>query len=312
MKVFITGATGAVGSCVARELAEHGHEILALVRGSASERIVESLGYTPIRGDMTEPSPWITAAARADVLIHAAWTRPGSRMDGDWLRIAMAADEAAIGGLIRASQQGDSALVLTSGHSVFGDHGDTWIDEETPCSPAVGSMGLKQLATEVAAKQAAAAGVPTVVLRPCTVYGASSPSMDYFFGSASQHVMQYPGNGNNYFPFVHEADVAMAYRLAVEQMPAGEVIALGDDEPMRLREVASLLLDEFGGGQQVGAPKWLVAGVAGIPFADIMTASCRVRNTKAKRVLGWKPRYPTLRGGVKNAIERWRAAGGAA
>jgi len=231
MRIFITGATGAVGAPVAKNLKERGHEIVALVRDAENGKRMLAQGYQPVLCDMRAPERWESEAKRADALIHAAWIRPGRRMGARWLRSAMSADAIAVSALVEAAKQGGrcKALLLTSGHSVYGDHGDTWVDEDT--EPAPGAIGKKQLACERAAMSAAKEGVPCFVLRPCTVYGPSGPSVDFFFGSAAKGVIRYPGDGNNFFPFVRDTDLAEAYALAIEKRPIGQVIAIGDDEP---------------------------------------------------------------------------------
>ena len=306
MRVFLTGATGAVGTPVAAELKERGHDVVALVRSDANAKRMYDEGYHPVVGDMCEPDGWSSEAESCDRLIHAAWVRPGRRMGMSWVRATTHADAIVVDALIDVARRSSrcKALLLTSGHSVYGDHGDEWIDDET--APVPGAVGSKQLACERKAMAAAADGVSCFVIRPCTVYGPRGPAMDYFFGSAMKGAIRYPGNGNNFFPFIRDTDLADAYALAVEQPPIGEIISVGDDEPLRLSEVARVILDEFGGGTSGGVPRWLVALMGGGPLAEMLTQSFRVRNDKAKRLLGWQPRNPTLRDGIAAAVESWR------
>lgn len=306
MRIFITGATGAVGSPVCKALADRGHDIVALVRNLESERRVSNLGYEPVVGDMALPSSWQDMAEVCDALIHAAWVRPGRRMGMSWVRHAMQADAIAVDALIETAKRSSrcQSLLLTSGHSVYGDHGDDWIDEKTVLRP--GAVGKKQLACEKRGMEAAKKGVPCFVIRPCTVYGPLGPAVDFFFDSAAKGKIHYPGNGENFFPFIRDTDLAEAYALAIEKRPIGEVISVGDNQPLRLQEVAEVVLEQFGDGKSGPVPRWLVAIMAGGPLAEMLTHSFRVRNDKAKELLGWKPEFPTLRDGIAGAVEAWR------
>jgi nucleoside-diphosphate-sugar epimerase len=186
---------------------------------------------------------------------------------------------------------------------VYGDHGDAWIDEDT--IPIPGAIGMKQLACEQVATSAAREGLPCVVLRPCTVYGPMGPAVDFFFASAARGILRYPGSGTNFFPFVRDTDLAEAYALAIERRPVGQIISVGDDEPMRMRDVAGAVLQAFGGGKAKSVPRWLMAIVAGAPLAEMLTQSFRVRNARAKAILGWVPRYASLRVGLSDAVSAW-------
>src|SRR5262245_12031860 len=100
MDVFMTGATGYVGSAVAEALKKRGYQVRALVQTEESAKKLQALGYRPILGDMRFPVSWQAEASTADVLIHAAQVRPGRRQGTQWVRLAKAADTAAFQGLI--------------------------------------------------------------------------------------------------------------------------------------------------------------------------------------------------------------------
>ncbi len=79
-----------------------------------------------------------------------------------------------------------------------------------------------------------------------------------------------------------------------------------DDEPLRMRELATIFLDEFGGGEAGGMPAWVAALFMGRPMVETIAGSYRVRNMRAKGLLGWKPRYPTFREGIKEVVLEYK------
>ncbi len=306
VRIFLTGATGYIGSAVTRAIKVHGHEIIALVRTGENARKVEELGYRPVIGDMLKPESWKPEAASADALVHVAQLRWPRRVTAAWVRSAQEADGIAFRGLMEAAREGGRcrALIYTSGAAVHGDHGDVWIDEDIPPTPGV--IGSYHLAGEKLVEEAHRQGLPAFALRPALPYGPSGTFANFFLAQAVKGKFKYIGSGENFQPTVFIEDLAEAYALAVERPPAGKVITIVDDEPLRMREVATILLDEFGGGKAKGMPVWVAALFMGRPIVETIAGSYRVRNMRAKGLLGWKPRYPTFREGIKEVVSEYK------
>lgn len=114
------------------------------------------------------------------------------------------------------------------------------------------------------------------------------------------------GSGQNFIPLVSLTDTVDAYVRAVEGPPVGKVLNIVDDEPLRMRELGTLLLNEFGGGEVSGLPVWLGAIFAGGPVAEAFSGSYRTKNARAKTILGWQPRYSSFRVGIKEIVAKYK------
>jgi nucleoside-diphosphate-sugar epimerase len=306
MRIFMTGVTGLVGSAVAKALKAGGHDVCALVRTTESAAWARARGYAPVVGDMMVPEAWVGDAAAADGLIHLGALRTPKRLGWAWVRRAGTADRIAFEGLLEAARQGGRARAIcyTSGISVFGDHGDNWIDEDAELRP--GTIGSIKRAGERVAMDAFRSGLPAFCLRPGLVYGADGVFRDFFLAPASKGKLSYIGNGQAFHSTISIDDLARAYVLAIERPPVGRALNMVDDLPLRWRELGRLLQSGFGRGEARSAPPWLVSLFAGRPLVEMLTASYRVRNEKTKDALGWQPANPTLADGLAAVISRFR------
>jgi len=302
MRIFMTGATGFIGTEVAKALIIRGHEIVGLVRSRESAQKLTALGGRPVMGDMREPEGWKAEAAAAEALIHLAAIQIRRRGGMSWLRELNTADVTAIQGLIEAAKEGSrcKVLIYTSAFLAVGDHGDEWVNEDT--SPVPNARGGAYLAGEKLITEAYQEGLPDVILRLGLVYGAGGFFAKMILGEAAKGKFSYIGSGNNYMSLISLDDVVDAYVRAVENPPVGKVLNIVDDEPLRMGEMGTILLNEFGGGKVSGVPVWVASILAGRPIAEAMSGSYRVKNDQAKAVLGWKPRYPTFREGIKDVL----------
>jgi nucleoside-diphosphate-sugar epimerase len=131
-----------------------------------------------------------------------------------------------------------------------GDHGEEWVDEDTPATP--GARGRACLAGERLAAAAARRGVPALSLRLGWVYAASGFFARLVLPRAAKGKFTYMGNGRNFMPMVSRADAVEAYVRALEDPPTKAVLNVVDDEPLRMREIGELLLREFADGRPRG------------------------------------------------------------
>lgn len=306
MRVFVTGATGFIGGGITKALTARGHEVVGLARSREAAGKLEGLGGRPVPGDMRQPEGWKAEAAAAEALVHTAAIPIRRRGGGTWLRALRAADITATRGLIEAARAGGRcrALIYTSGFLAVGDHGDAWVDEGT--APAPSARGGAYLAGEELVAEACRHGLPGIALRLGWVYAPTGFFARTILPAAAKGSFKYIGNGNNFMSLISLADAVEAYVRALESPPAGEVLNVVDDEPLRMREIGTLLLDEFGGGKVSGVPVWLAAAFAGRPVAEAFSGSYRTRNARAKAKLSWKLRYPAFREGIGDVVAEYR------
>lgn len=298
MKVFVTGATGHVGSAVARELASAGHEVTALLRSAGKTGLlVEEVGVRPAYGDMTIPASYRSRAAECDALVHAA-----SQSDGD----TAGADRTALDALLDAARTGDRprVVVYTSGCWVLGDTGSTPADEEaSPSDPA--ELVAWRTRHEEIVLEAGEEGFTTAVVRPGLVYGGAGSLLAPLFRSAREDgVVGYPGEGGQHWSLVHRGDLARLYRRILEE-EAGGVFHGVDDMPVEAREVARAAGRAAGAGGDVRALSREESRALWGEAAEPLRLDQRVSTTRAREV-GWRPEHPSFPEAADTAYREWR------
>jgi nucleoside-diphosphate-sugar epimerase len=289
MRVFVTGASGHIGSPLVAELLEAGHEVVGLARSNASAAKIEAAGAAVRRGDIDDLDGLKEAAAAADGVIHLAFKH--DLMAAGEVEGAIAADMAATKAFGDALAGTDKPFVNTSGTLMLAmlDLGRTGTEEDR-------SPGGHRADVENATLALADRGVRSAVVRLSPL--VHSDLDHHGFGptligiARDQGYAGYPGEGANRWPAIHTRDAARLYRLAVEQAPAGQILHGVGDEGVPLREIAAAI------SRGTGLPVRSVAEddlpgyfgfLAGFIALDDPTSNAITRN-----VLGWEPTHPGL------------------
>jgi nucleoside-diphosphate-sugar epimerase len=277
MRVFVTGASGFIGSAVVAELVGVGHDVLGLARSDSSAQAVEAAGAQVHRGDLEDLASLRAGAQTADGVIHLAFNHDFTDYSG-----AAETDRRAIDALGEVLVGSDRPFVVTSGLAGFA-LGRTMTEDDaaSPDSPRF---------SEQAALAFASRGVRVSVLRlPPSVHGEG----DHGFVprlidiAREKGVAAYPGDGANRWPAVHRLDAAHLFRLALEAAPAGARLHAIGDEGVPVREIAGAI------GRHLGLPVTGVApehavnhfGWLGVFFSlDVPASSALTRER-----LGWRP-----------------------
>ena len=246
MRVFVTGASGHIGSAVVPELLAAGHQVVGLARSDGSARTLQAAGAEVHRGDLDDVAGLREAAAAADGVIHLAFKHEAMRT-GDF-NGAVAADMSAQEAIGSALEGTDKPFVSTSGTLVLAMAGIT--GRPGTERDVVGSGA--RIDAENMVIGLAERGVRSSVVRlPPLVHSdldhhGFGPSL---IGMARQRgVSGYAGDGSNRWPAVHTRDAARAYRLALESAPAGTRIHAVADAGVPFREIAEVI------GRQLGVP----------------------------------------------------------
>ncbi|CAN7251147.1 SDR family oxidoreductase [Caulobacter sp. LjRoot300] len=285
MRVFLTGATGFIGSAIVPELLKAGHQVLGLTRSEAGAQALVAAGAQAHRGSLEDPGSLRAGAAQADGVIHCAFDHDFSNFAANCQK-----DSRAIEALGSALAGSDRPLVITSGTGM-GAPGDG-----RPATEDVFNLDHPnpRSASEITGAAALEAGVNVSVMRLPQVHDPVRQGLvTYTVAIARQKgVSAYVGDGLNRWPAAPVQDVARLYRLALERAQAGARYHAVAEEGVTAREIAEVV----GAGLKVPAVSLTPEEAAGhfgwmAMFAnlDMPASSAWTRET-----LGWSPTGPTL------------------
>jgi nucleoside-diphosphate-sugar epimerase len=285
MRIFLTGATGFIGSAIVPELINAGHQVLGLARSDAGAQSLTAAGAEVHRGDLEDLESLRSGAAKADGVIHCAFDHNFANFVANCEK-----DKRAIEALGSALTGSDRPLVITSG---------TGIGSAAPGQPATEdvfniSHPNPRIATEMTGASMSALGVNVSVVRLPQVHDTVKQGfVTYAVALAREkRVSAYVGDGQNRWPAAHVSDVARLYRLALEKREPGARYNAVAEEGITVRDIAEVIgrglkvpvvalspeeaADHFG---------WLA------PFAgmDLPASSAQTRQR-----LGWHPMGPGL------------------
>jgi len=286
MRVFVTGASGWIGSAVTAELIADGHHVVGLARSDESAAAVEAMGATAERGSLHDPDGLAQAAGDADGVVHLAFIH-----DFDDYAAAGRAEHAAVHAMLVALEGSDRPFLLASGLA-SGVQGR--LLTENDASPFHGPDSLRG-GSENLALDFADRGVRSVALRFApTVHGMQDHGFtaQLFRIARERGSAGYVGDGSTRWAAVHRADAARLVRLALEGAPGGTRVHAVAEEGLPSRDIATAI------GEQLGVPPVSVAteevaahfGWIGRFFGMDIAASSDL----TRKLLDWHPQGPTL------------------
>ena len=295
MRVFVTGATGYLGSAIAARLVLARYDVHGLVRSSAGALALEGLGVRPVRGELEDTASWLSELKNSDAVVHAALAdAETARRDQQALEAFRAG---ALDGRVRR-------LLYTSGVWVHGDTRGQVVDESSALDPATYSAWRP--AHEEAAFDLTGHEVKVVVLRPGMVYGERRGTLGKWFREARDlGVVRYPGDGSQRWAMVHRDDVAEAYRLALEHASGGERYLLADESRLTVREMAEAVAQVSGARAHATPSEALLERLGSYGQALLMDQ--QVSSAKARRELGWVPKHSSFVAEIESIYREWLA-----
>ncbi|MEN0095959.1 MAG: SDR family oxidoreductase [Pedobacter sp.] len=286
MQVFVTGASGFIGSAIVKELINAGHQVLGLVRSAEGAVKVEAMGAEAYTGDVNDPLVLKHGATTCDAIIHTAFNHDFSQF-----KASCEADRKVIEALGGALIGTKKPLVITSGLALLAD--GTIVNENHPIR--ISSEVLPRVATEEAVATVATYGVNTYIVRlPPSVHGVG----DHGFVpllielARSKEESAYVGEGANRWPAVHRFDAARLYRMIVEQQPAQKIFHPVGEEGIDFKKIATAI----GNGLNLPTTSKTGENISGYFgwFAHFASIDCPADSTITREVLQWAPQETDL------------------
>jgi nucleoside-diphosphate-sugar epimerase len=296
MIVFVTGATGYIGTAVVQALRGAGHEVRGLARSPAAAEKLEFGGAEAVDGSLTELTVLARAARAADAVIHLGATGKADQAD---------VDTAAVRAMLNAVEGTGKPFIYTSGVWVLGNTGNVVADEDAPLDPS--PLVAWRAEVEGTMRDAAAWGIRSAVLRPAVVYGRGRGTPGTFVSSARRKgVVRYVGDGTQRWPFVHVDDLADLYVLALDA-PAGTLLNAAAGPSLPVREVAEAAAQANG----ATAEAWPLEEARAVlgAYADALALDQQVAAERAAG-LGWRPSRPSVLDELRTGSYMAGASGG--
>ena len=282
MRVFITGASGWIGTALTRELVANGHHVTGLARSQDSAEKIRALGATAVLGDMLDHDLVVSEASKADATAHLAFT-----LDFDEFDETIDNEVALLEKIGIALAGSGKAFIAASGTPILEGRVATEADRLDPAGPAGARVRTADAVLALSDR-----GIRSALVRmPRSVHGAGDRNgliaalvgLDRQLGSAA-----YVGDGQNRWPAVHISDAARLLLLAIEKAPAGSSLHAVGEEGVPLRWVAEAISAKTGLPATAVDPTLL--GVFGALLGGDQPASASV----TRELVGWAPSGPTL------------------
>jgi 2-alkyl-3-oxoalkanoate reductase len=311
MKVFLAGATGVIGRRLVPMLVAARHQVTGMTRSNAKVDQLRAAGAQPVVCDVFDAEALRDAlvAAAPEVVVHELTDLPQNFDPRKMAEQAAGNDRIRAEGtrnlVAAAVAAGGCRVVAQSIAFVYAPVGDRIKDESAPLyedAPWPWSRSLEAV-KELEERVTATEGVAGLVLRYGFFYGPGSAYARGGFQAREVERRRFPivGLGTGIFSFIHVDDAASATVAAVERGAPG-IYNVVDDEPAPVREWLPVYAEALGAKKPFRVPKLVARLFAGANTAQLATELRGASNEKAKRELGWEPRYPSWREGFRDAL----------
>ena len=285
MRVFLTGATGFIGSRIVPELIDAGHQVLGLTRSDAGARQLEQAGAEAHRGTLEEPDSIASGAAGADAVIHTAFDHDFSRFVENCEK-----DRRVIEAIGEALAGSDRPLIITSGTGMGSPGPGELAVEDVFDRDNPNPRRLSELTGEAVAKR----GVSVAVVRLPQVHdtrkqGLVSPAIEI---ARAKGVSAYIDDGDNRWPAAHVTDVARLYRLALDRHQPGARWHAVDEEGVPVRAIAEVIGDGLGVPVRSLSPEEATGHFGW--FGAFAGMDIPASGTLTRERLGWTPEGPGI------------------
>ena len=288
MRVFVTGATGVIGSRALPLLVDTGHQVTALSRSESNREQLERLRASPVEADLFDVASLRRAMAGHEAIVNLATAMPSSAkqmmVPWAWKMNDRIRRDGSVAVAAAARAEGVERMIQESFAPIYVDRGDEWIDESTPIAPARYNRTI--LDAERAAERFTADGGHGVVLRFAALYGPDALLRE-MLDVMRKGWSPLPGDPSAFITSVAQSDAAAAV-VAALTVPAG-TYNVAEDDPMRRGEWVRSLAAAAGIRPPRPIPKWLTS--VGGSTIRLLARSQRISNRKLRAASAWSPRY---------------------
>jgi nucleoside-diphosphate-sugar epimerase len=289
MRIFVTGATGVIGTRVLPLLINAGHHVTAMTRSASNREMLAGLGAASVEADLFDVESLRRAMMGHDVVLNLATHVPSSAgrmmMRRAWRTNDRIRRDGSAAVAAAASAEGVRRLVQESFAPMYPDHGDAWIDESMPVAPA--AYNASAVDAERSAMRFAERGGVGVGLRFGALYVPDSTTCD-MLDMIRKGWSPLPGDPRAFFSSLAQDDAATAVVAALE-VPSG-IYNVVEDDPMRRGDWAASLARAAGARTPRQLPRWLVP--LGGSVLRLLARSQRISNARFCKASSWRPRYP--------------------
>ena len=305
--VLVTGATGAIGRAVCRDLVTHGYRVLGLAHNEDAKARMP-YAVVPIDGDIRRPERWLAAIRRVDVLIHLALPSEISHGKKERLDAERDADEmtSILDRLCTILRQEKKRMIHTFGPLLYEPNQNGWVNEGSAISSGRGFGIRHQRAYPMFAKHRKK-GLQAMTVNPAFVYGPGGWFERTMIEPMSRgQAATIIGEGTQTMHYIEAMDAAAGYRLAIENGLPGDDYLLADDEPTTQGEFVRLVAREMGAPEPRIVPEEDLIPVLGAWAVEAYTFCPKVDSTRARERLGWTPQYRTVNQGIPEVVRAWK------
>jgi nucleoside-diphosphate-sugar epimerase len=305
MRILVTGASGFIGRALCAQLLAQGHDVAALVRREGSQ----PAGTRPLSGDLGDGARLreLLLGERPECVVHLAAEIASQRSERKLREVNVRGTAGLLDACtaLAGAEAGAGPRFVFASTVVTGDAHGALLSEDEPLPVHTPYGRSKQEGERLVLES----GLPAVVIRPSHVYGPGG----WYEGELIAQLRR-PGRfavigaGSNLWDVVHLDDVVSAIVLAAERAAPGSTYHVADDEPIAFYDFMALTASRLGLGPPRRIPAPVARLVAGRNAVAAVVRSARSSNAKIKRELDWRPRFPTAREGVADAVARLAAS----
>jgi nucleoside-diphosphate-sugar epimerase len=299
MRVFVAGASGAIGTRLVSQLIERGHDVTGTYRSPGHHERIRAQGARPIQLDLLDPRAVRNAVLESepDAIVHQATALTNIRFKRNFDSVFAETNRLRTEGtdtlLAAAREAGVRRFVAQSYASMRYAREGAWVKSEDDALDPNPLSAFRDTSAAMNYLDEAVTAAGGTALRYGTFYGAAN---DGLIEPLRKRQFPIVGNGDGVTSWIHLDDAAAATVLAVEHDGAG-IFSIVDDEPAPARDWLPVAAAALGAKPPRRVPPWLARLFAGEAAVMMGTESRGASNAKAKRELGWTPRWPTWREG---------------